>query len=168
MGVSGRLTGGLAALAMLAIDQGYKHWMLYSFGIDERQPVAVSPWLELVLAWNPGISYSLFSTSTDTGRAILLGGTLAATLALVVWLWFSTDRLMSLALGLIIGGALGNAWDRWIFGAVADFFHFHYGNFSWYIFNLADCGIVAGVALMLYEALLSKSAAKVPPAPKLP
>ena len=157
MGVSGRWIGALAALAMLAIDQGHKFWMLYSFDIASRQPVAIGPWLDLVLAWNPGISYSLFSTSTDTGRAILLGFTLLATLSLIVWLWFAQHRLMSLAIGLIIGGALGNAYDRYAYGAVADFFHFHTANFSWYIFNLADCGIVVGVAILLYDAFTVKT-----------
>lgn len=156
MGVKLRLAGALAAVAMLAIDQGHKFWMLFRFDIADRQPVAVTPWLDLVLAWNPGISYSLLSASTQTGRLLLLLVALAATLALCVWLWFARTRAVALALGLIIGGALGNAWDRFAYGAVADFFLFHWGSFSWYIFNLADCGIVAGVAVLLYDAMRSK------------
>ena len=62
-------------------------------------------------------------------------------------------------MALVIGGALANALDRATRGAVADFFHFHYGNFSWYVFNLADMAIVAGVALLLYESLFDGNAA---------
>ena len=154
-----RALGALAALAMLVIDQGHKYWMLYWFDITNQQPVAIGPWLDLVLAWNPGISYSLFSATTDTGRMLLLGATLLAIAALAVWLWRAKSLMLSLALGLIIGGALGNAYDRFEYGAVADFFLFHIGTFSWYIFNLADCGIVAGVAILLYETMMAKPAA---------
>ena len=162
MGVRMRLAGVLAALAMLAVDQGHKFWMLYIYGIADRQPVALGPWMDLVLAWNPGVSYSLFSATTDTGRRLLLAVALAATLALSVWLWFAKTVPLALGLGLIIGGALGNAWDRFAYGAVADFFHFHIGTFSWYIFNLADCGIVAGVGLLLYDNLHGSSGAVKP------
>ena len=158
MGVNPRALGGLTALAMLALDQGHKFWMLYRFDITNQQPVAVGPWLDLVLAWNPGISYSLFSATTDTGKMLLLGATLVAIAALAAWLWVAKTRPLSMALGLITGGALGNAYDRFEYGAVADFFLFHIGTFSWYIFNLADCGIVAGVVILLYETLMEKSA----------
>lgn len=157
MGVNPRLAGVSAALLMLAIDQGHKFWMLNSFGIADRQPVAVTPWLDLVLAWNPGISYSLFSATSDSGRWLLLVAALAATAALSVWLWRAKTTPLALALGLIIGGALGNSYDRYAYGAVADFFYFHLGSFQWYIFNLADCGIVAGVVVLLYDTLRSNA-----------
>ncbi len=162
MGVRTRLAGALVAFAMLALDQGHKVWMLFSYDIADRQPVALAPWLDLVLAWNPGISYSLFSATTETGRWLLLAVALVATLALSVWLWQAKTMPLALGLGLIIGGALGNAWDRFAYGAVADFFHFHIGNFSWYIFNLADCGIVAGVGLLLYDSFYGSSGASKP------
>ena len=79
--------------------------------------------------------------------------TFAATLLVAFWLWRAKTRLVALGLGLIVGGALGNASDRLFYGAVADFYHFHVGSFSWYIFNLADCAIVAGVGLLLYNSL---------------
>ena len=158
MGVRPRLTGLVAALAMLGLDQGHKVWMLFSYDIAAKTPVRLTPFLDLVLAWNPGISYSLFSATSASGRMLLLGATLAATLALAVWLWFAAKPLIGLALGLLVGGALGNAWDRFAYGAVADFFHFHVGGFSWYVFNLADCGIVAGVAILLYDSLVTTRA----------
>ena len=78
---------------------------------------------------------------------------LVAIALLGLWLWRAPNRATGAGLGLIIGGALGNAYDRLAYGAVADFFHFHIGAFHWYIFNLADVAIVAGVALLLYESL---------------
>ena len=89
----------------------------------------------LVMAWNPGISYSWLSAETPTGRMALLGIALTATLILCVWLWRNPLKITGIALGFLIGGALGNAWDRYTYGAVADFFHFHVGSFSWYVFN---------------------------------
>ena len=149
------LGAALAALALIA-DQAHKIWMLEVYDIAARQPVRVAPGFDLVLAWNPGVSYSLFAASTDTGRWLLLALTLAVTAGLAVWLWRAPDRPTACGLGLVVGGALGNAWDRYSYGAVADFFHFfidteRFGRLSWYVFNVADVAIVAGVALLLYE-----------------
>ncbi len=150
-----RLFGGVSAFLMLLADQAHKLWMLNVYDITSRQPVSVLPFFDLVMAWNKGVSYSLFEANSDLGRYALLAVTLAATLFLVVWLWRSTTRAAGLGLGLIIGGAIGNAIDRAAYGAVADFFHFHVGSFSWYVFNLADVGIVAGVGLLLYESIMT-------------
>ena len=152
MGLSPRTLGLLIAAVTLAVDQGHKIWMLDVFDITARQPVALTPFLELVMAWNPGISYSLLSAETPEGRYALLALSLVATALLGLWLWRAPDRLTTVGLGLIVGGALGNAYDRFAYGAVADFFHFHVGGFHWYIFNLADVAIVAGVGLLLYES----------------
>lgn len=152
----------LTALAMLALDQGNKLWLLNVAGVNETTRIALAPFLDIVLAKNPGISYSLFQTSTEGGRLLLLAVTLAATLALGIWLWSAQARLTAVALGLLVGGALGNAYDRFAYGWVADFYHFHIGAFSWYVFNLADCGIVAGVAILLYESLHGSGSGKKP------
>jgi signal peptidase II len=153
MRLSPRASGFLVAALTLAVDQGHKIWMLDVFDIAARQPVALTPFLDLVMAWNPGISYSLLSAQTPEGRLGLLAVALVATLLLGVWLWRAQERITTVGLGLIVGGALGNAWDRFAYGAVADFFHFHVGGFHWYIFNIADVAIVAGVGLLLYESL---------------
>jgi signal peptidase II len=152
MPLSPRALGFLVAAITLAVDQGHKIWMLDVFDIAARQPGALTPFLDLVMAWNPGISYSLLSAETPEGRFALLALSLAATALLGVWLWRAPDRLTTVGLGLVVGGALGNAYDRFAYGAVADFFHFHLGGFHWYIFNLADVAIVAGVGLLLYES----------------
>ena len=166
-----RALGLVAAAAALVIDQAHKHWMLFVYDIHARQPVRVTPFFDLVMAWNPGVSYSLFAAQTDGGRLTLLGVTLVITAALAVWMWRCGDRLTSLGLGLVVGGALGNAWDRYAYGAVADFFHFfveteRWGRVSWYVFNLADVAIVAGVALLLYQSFFESPAGSGPDGPK--
>jgi signal peptidase II len=156
LGVKPRLLGVLVALAALIADQANKLWLIDVFHIAEHQPMRLTPFFDVVYALNPGISYSLLSAHSELGRWALVAGTLAATLLIGVWLWRAASGLVAFSLGLIVGGALGNASDRLFYGAVADFYHFHAGNFSWYIFNLADCAIVAGVALLLYDSLISK------------
>ncbi len=152
-GVRPRLLGGLVALATFAADQANKLWLIYGFGIEVHQPVPLAPFLDVVYVRNPGISYSLLSANTPLGRWVLFAGTFAATVAVAFWLWRARSTLVALGLGFIVGGALGNACDRLFFGTVADFYHFHVANFSWYVFNLADCAIVVGVALLLYDAI---------------
>lgn len=153
-----RLIGGASAFLMLLVDQAHKLWMLNVYDIISRQPVRVLPFFDLVMAWNKGVSYSLFEADSDLELYALLAVTGAATLFLAVWLWRAQTRLSGLGLGLIIGGAIGNGIDRVAYGAVADFFHFHVGSFSWYVFNLADIGIVAGVGLLLYESFTTPEA----------
>ena len=144
-----RLLGAIVACVALLIDQGSKLWLLNGYDIASRQPVAVASFLDIVLAWNRGISYSLFTTDSARGPWILLAITLAATLLLIVWLWRTDQPVTAVALGLLIGGALGNAYDRFAYGAVVDFVYFHVGHFSWYIFNGADVAICTGVAVLL-------------------
>ena len=160
--LSPRALGLLVAGVILLADQVHKHWMLFVFDIAARQPVRVTPFFDLVMAWNPGISYSLFAAQTQTGRLTLLAITLLITAAITIWLWRAHDRLTGLGLGFIVGGALGNAWDRYAYGAVADFFHLYidterWGRISWYIFNIADVAIVAGVGVLLYQSFFDGS-----------
>lgn len=149
-----RVIGGVAALATLALDQANKLWLIFVYGIEARQPVKVAPFLDVIFAKNTGISYSLLRAETDGQRLGLLTFIALATLILGIWLWRSRTPLVGLALGLIVGGALGNGLDRLAYGFVADFYHFHLGTFSWYVFNLADVAIVAGVGLLLADSFL--------------
>lgn len=147
---------GLALAALVfGLDQTYKWWMLYVYGIEARQPVAVTGFFDLVLAWNRGISYGLLKTDL---QAALIAVSLILSAMLWFWLARSRSALNAAALAIVLGGALSNALDRVVYGAVADFFHFHVGSFSWYIFNLADVAIVAGVGLLLYESALVRQA----------
>jgi signal peptidase II len=158
--------GVIAAVAVLVLDQLTKLWLLYVFDIAHRGAVTVTPFFDLVLAWNPGISFGWFQNDGTTAQIVLMLVKAVAVIVLAVWMARSRTLLATLALGLIIGGAIGNAIDRFAYGAVVDFALFHVqigGNtFNWYVFNLADVAIVAGVAALLYDSLLGVPAAKAP------
>jgi signal peptidase II len=144
---------GLAiVLAVFALDQASKLWLLFSVGLAENGPFAVLPFMDIVLAWNRGISYGLFQQYSAVGRWGLVAVSFVAAVWLGRWMWREPRRLTVVALALIIGGALGNGVDRAVYGAVVDFVHLHWGRFSWYIFNVADAAIVVGVAALLYES----------------
>lgn len=143
------LVMGIAAL-VFAVDQLHKYWMLNVYDINEKAPVSVTSFFDLVMVWNKGVSYGLFTTHTQEW---LIALSLVITAVLWVWACGSERAFSAAAIALVIGGALANAFDRAIRGAVADFFHFYYQGFSWYVFNLADVAIVAGVVLLLYESL---------------
>jgi signal peptidase II len=155
----------VAALAGIA-DQVSKLWLLYGFDLENRMPVAVAPFIDLVVTWNSGISYGLFQQRESVGAWALLAFKMAAVIALWAWLSRASSRLTAVALGLIIGGAIGNAIDRLVYGAVVDFALFHVqigeNTFNWYVFNLADVAIVAGVAALLYDSFWGIPAAKAP------
>ena len=102
------------------------------------------------MVWNRGISYGLFQQHEDFGRYALAGLSVAVSIGLAVWMVRSRSWLIAVAAGLLIGGALGNAIDRFVYGAVADFVLLYWIPFFPYVFNLADSAIVAGVALLLY------------------
>jgi signal peptidase II len=156
---------GVAIVAAL-IDQASKLWLLFVFDLPARGRVEIAPFLDFVFTKNTGISYGLFQSQGALGQWILLGVKAAAVVLLLVWLARSTTRLTALSLGLIIGGAAGNAIDRLAYGWVADFVLFHINTatwrFYWYVFNLADVAIVAGVVGLLYESLFPGRAVKAP------
>ena len=143
---------GIAALTVL-LDQAHKAWMLYVYDIGAKGSVTITPFFDLVLVWNQGISYGLLPQEGTLGRWGLILFAFAASLALAVWLARLTAPLGAAAIGLIIGGAIGNAIDRIAYGAVADFFSLHAFGYQWYVFNIADAAIVAGVVGLLYESL---------------
>lgn len=149
----------LAVIAItVAIDQLHKWWMLSFFDIESKGRVVVAPFLDLVYVKNIGVSYSLFNQESMSGQYLLVAFAVIASIGLWIWLnWSRGGRLMALSLGLIIGGALGNAIDRLRLGGVADFFSFHAFGFHWYVFNIADVAIVAGVIGLLYESLRGES-----------
>ena len=145
---------GLAVAAVtLVLDQAHKGWMLEVYRIGERGRVGATSFLDLVYVKNIGISYSLFDQDSYAGQIMLAAFGVVASCALWVWLARGgSNRLMAVSLGLIIGGALGNAIDRVVLGGVADFFSLHAFGFYWYVFNIADVAIVAGVFGLLYDS----------------
>ncbi|GGC67342.1 signal peptidase II [Chelatococcus reniformis] len=148
--------GALCALVTFVLDQASKLWLLFRADLPNREPIVLAPFVELVAVWNRGISYGLFQISGDAWRMVLIAGSLGAAALLGVGIWRAQSRFLAAALGLIAGGAVGNAVDRIAYGAVFDFVHFHVGSFSWYVFNVADAAIVAGVATLLYDSLLGE------------
>ncbi|KAF0231633.1 MAG: signal peptidase [Beijerinckiaceae bacterium] len=144
------------AAAIFVFDQASKLWLIYGTDIRLTYPWPVLPWFDLTVVWNYGISYGLFQQHSDIGRWALTAFKLGAAIFLAFWLRKSTGRLEAAGIGMIIGGALGNALDRALHGAVFDFAHFHIGDFSWYVFNIADAAIVAGVGLMLLSQFFTR------------
>jgi signal peptidase II len=159
-------SGVIAAVVALTIDQASKLWLLFGYDIAHRGAVRLTPFLDLELAWNVGISFGWFQNDSPMAQAALIVIKAVAVVVLAIWMARSRTLLATIALGLIIGGALGNAIDRFAYGAVVDFALFHVqigGNtFNWYVFNLADVAIVAGVAGLLYDSFLGTPAAKAP------
>ena len=146
--------GVVVALLSLIADQIHKSWMLHIYKITQKDVVPITPFLDLVLVWNKGISYGLFQQDNLPGRLALVIFAILASLALLAVLAQAETRVMAVSIGLIIGGALGNAADRLIYGAVADFISLHAYGFYWYVFNIADVAIVAGVVGLLYDSLV--------------
>ena len=158
---------GLAAAAVIcALDQALKLWLIFVFDLPAKGTVALAPFVALVMTWNTGISYGWFQQEGPFGQWALFALKLIAVALLWIWMARAGSQFAALSLGLIIGGALGNGIDRLIHGAVADFVLLHVETpswrFNWYVFNLADVAIVAGVAGLLYESVLGDRAAKAP------
>jgi len=145
--------GLITALLALAADQLNKYWMIEIYEIGSRGRVAVTSYLDLVMLWNPGISFGQFPQYGDLGRYFLIGFSVIAVIAMSIWLAYAHSRLIAASIGLIVGGALGNLIDRIVHGAVADFFSFHYAGYYWYVFNIADVAITLGVLGLLIDMI---------------
>ena len=158
--------GILSALVTLFLDQASKLWLLNVFDLAHRGAVRVTPFFDLVLAWNIGISFGWLQNDSQAAQLALMAVKGIAVVALAIWMARSHTHLATIALGLIIGGAIGNGIDRLAYGAVVDFALFHIDisgkTYNWYVFNLADVAIVAGVAALLYDSFLGVPAAKAP------
>jgi signal peptidase II len=150
-----RLGFGIAALVFLA-DQLTKYWILAIVRLPERGYIDVLPVFRLTYVENIGVSMGLFRANSDIGRWALVAVTGLIAAAVAVWITREKARTDVLALGLVLGGALGNIVDRVRFGYVVDFLHFFWGDRSFWVFNVADAAITAGVLLLLYRALVAE------------
>jgi signal peptidase II len=148
--------GLIIAAVVFAADQFTKFWVLKIINLDEVGNIPLLPFADLTMAWNKGVSYGLLTTHM---QGILVALSAALTVLLVIWLTRAKSPLAAASFGLVIGGAVGNALDRLLHGAVADFVHLFWGNWSWYIFNVADIAIVAGVVILLYDGLWGRQKA---------
>jgi signal peptidase II len=158
--------GVIAAIITLALDQASKFWLVRIFDIAHHGTVKLTPFFDLVLAWNQGISFGWFQNDGQVAQIVLMAIKAVAVVVLAVWMARSRTLVATLSLGLIIGGAIGNGVDRLVYGAVVDFALFHVrigqNTFSWYVFNVADVAIVVGVAALLYDSFWGQPAAKAP------
>ena len=152
-----RRFGLLVALIIFLADQASKLYALGVLNLEFSGSISVSPYIDLVLVWNRGISYGLFQQNADIGRYLLVALSFGATIGFGLWLWHTQRLLPALAIGLITGGAIGNGLDRLFRGAVVDFILLHWHEWQWYVFNIADAAIVAGVALLLYDSWLGNA-----------
>lgn len=156
------LLGALAAVIVLVADQASKWWILYRLELPEIGQVIVLPVLNFTMVWNRGVTFGLLNGFGGWSYLLLAGVAFAVVVALGIWLRRAESRVVAIALGAIVGGALSNVIDRLRYGAVVDFIQAHLGAWSWYVFNLADAAIVAGVIGLLYESLIGERAAKAP------
>ena len=145
---------GLAAL-VLSLDQVTKWWILDVI-MQLPRVIPVTPFFNLVMWWNRGISFGFLDSSTTTGPWLLSLVALAITAVLVVWLYRAERLGVALGIGLIIGGALGNLVDRARWGAVLDFLDFYAGDYHWPAFNVADSGITVGAAVLILDSLFHR------------
>lgn len=156
----------LLALLVFLADQATKCIMLYGLQLETREAVVVTPFLDFVLVWNRGISYGLLQQHEDLGRAGLILFSILAIGGFLWWLKRLTRPVPALAVGLILGGAVGNLIDRLAYGAVVDFILLHWGEWRWYVFNLADIAIVVAVALLLADSWLGNARMNLPASSK--
>lgn len=153
---------GLAAATIL-LDQITKWFVVEKVmrpeGVTETpfyvaRAIEVTPFFNLVMAWNRGVSFGIFNNPDSPHNAWALTAlSLVICSFLAAWMLRTTDTLLRVSLGLIIGGALGNVIDRIRFGAVADFLDVHVAGYHWPAFNIADSGITIGALLLVADAL---------------
>ena len=141
----------LAALVIL-LDQLIKYWITNIIMLPPRI-IPVTPFFNLVLGHNRGVSFGFFDGNSPLNQWLLSLVALAITAMLVIWLARIDKPWVAVALGLIIGGAIGNVIDRLADGAVVDFLDFHWGEHHWPAFNVADTGITMGAAALILDSL---------------
>ncbi len=148
--------GLLVAVVILVADQASKWWILEVLNLPFLRQVVLLPVLSLTMVWNTGVTFGLLSGFGDWGYLVLTAISLVVVAALGVWLRRAESRMAAIAIGAIVGGAIGNVIDRLRFGAVVDFIHAHvdtpWGEFSWYVFNVADAAIVCGVVALIIDS----------------
>jgi signal peptidase II len=155
--MNNRILGYGAALAVFLLDQASKWWVVRGLALPTRESIELLPIFRLIWAENRGVSMSFLTAQTDFGRWLLTFGTAAIAIGVAIWLWREKKRPDAIALGLVMGGAIGNIADRARLGYVQDFLNLHFGAWSpFYVFNIADAGISIGVALLVLRALVTR------------
>ena len=139
----------LFVLGLLLLDQWSKHWVMAQMALGESW--ALNAYVSITYVHNPGAAFSLLADNLFWQKTLLLTLSVVLSVAIIIWMYKTpvTQRLKLSALSLILGGALGNLYDRISLSKVVDFIDFHYNDWYWPVFNLADTWIVLGVVLLL-------------------
>lgn len=152
--------GLIAGLIVLAADQLSKWWVLHGLDLPDLRQVVLLPVLNLTMVWNRGVTFGMLNGLGNWGHILLTAIALGVVAALGFWLRRAENKLTAVAIGAIAGGAIGNVIDRVRYGAVVDFIQAHvdtpWGDYSWYVFNVADAAIVCGVAALILDSQFSK------------
>ena len=141
----------IVAGIIMILDQWSKWWMVTDV-MNPPYVLKITSFFNIVLAMNRGVSFSLFQAGSQEGVWFLIGTTSLIVLALLIWLFKTSDKFLHLALGLVMGGAIGNIIDRFNYGAVIDFLDFHWQGQHWPAFNVADTAITIVVALIFLHS----------------
>lgn len=149
------IIGYLTALIILIADQLSKHWIIVLAQLPQRGQIELLPILNFTWVENYGVSLGMLTASSDTQRWLLVALTGAISLGVVIWIWREKKLGDVFALGLVLGGAIGNLLDRTRYGYVADFIDLHFGDFQpFLVFNVADAAITIGVIILVLRAFL--------------
>lgn len=143
--------GAVAVILVMLLDQASKWWIVTSVMTSPRE-IPVTPFFNLVMVWNRGITFGLFGNGPAAARWVLVALSLVIVSGLTIWMFRASRAWVGAALGAVIGGAIGNVIDRFHYGAVVDFLDFHIAGWHWPAFNIADSAIVVGVGLLLLDA----------------
>jgi signal peptidase II len=153
MGERRLFTNGLLVAAVIMLLDQISKWWIVEQVMNPPRVIPVTSFFNLVMGWNKGVSFGMFASDSPLNRWVLPIIALAVVAALTVWMWRNTDRLITTAIALVIGGAIGNVIDRIRFGAVADFLDFFIGSYHWPAFNVADIAITCGAGLLIFDSL---------------
>lgn len=152
--------GLTVAFCALLLDRLSKWWIMEVVELPKIQMVQILPIFNLQWVENRGVSFGLLSADGDLGRWLLVGLTILIAIGLGIWLKRVQTALLAVAIGLVIGGAIGNIYDRTVFGYVADFLQFHLGDWSFAVFNVADSCITIGALLLIWDTFFGPGAKK--------
>ena len=150
------ILGHVIVAFIFVADRLSKAWLMEMYGLEIYYEIEIARYANLVLVWNEGVSFGMLRDYGEAGRWILVALSTGIVVALAVWMSRNRDRLVDIALGLVIGGAIGNIYDRLLYGAVLDFIDLHVGWRHWPAFNVADAAITLGVALLLWDSVFRK------------
>jgi len=154
--MSKNLIRGLSISGLIVILDQLSKWWITDVIMQPPHSITVLPVFNIVLTHNRGVSFGMFAAGSDAGKWMLVGVACVIVVFLLHWLYRATSKLNMLALGLIIGGAIGNVIDRIFIGAVVDFLDFHAFGYHWPAFNVADMSIFVGAALLIVESLFRR------------